>query len=272
MSILFIQPIFAPDKPRLRRNLDSIESFGAYLEKYPYPDLDVKIGGWAKEEYWPELKEQIQKYIGKTQSIKKFDKNYGKAKTVNSLYEIKNKSKKYNYLLTADSDIIFSPDEPHIFDRLVDAAKKLPKLRGKPFGLISLNQKAQNCHLPNEVYKNRKKFKGKYGDEEVVWPNGKGGIAGGCIFCPTKVWEKVGGYRVMGIYSGDDAYFLVDVCDRGYSIQMFETLSIIHPHDHDQEYAKWKVKVCQRDSGHVKKDLSKYIKEADEFWDSHGKN
>ena len=91
MSILFIQPIFAPDKPRLQRNLDSIRSFGTYIEKFPYADLDVGIGGWAKEEYWPVLKKHIQKYIGENQSIKKFDKNYGKAKTVNSLYKTRNK-------------------------------------------------------------------------------------------------------------------------------------------------------------------------------------
>lgn len=267
MSIVYLQPIFAPDKSRLQRNLDSIKSFANYCTKNPYPNLKIVLGGWAQEEYWPEIQIAVRDSIGPGIKIKKFDKNYGKATVVNTLHEsIANET--HDFILTADSDIIFDETQPNLFERLVEVSQESAKNRKIPFGLISLNQLAQNCHLPNCVYQNRQKYSGKYGEEEFVWPSGNGGIAGGCLFISSKCWKDVGGYRVMGVYAGDDAYFLIDTIQKGYSIQMFETGKIIHPHDHDQEYAQWKVKVCQRDSGITKQDINIQIDEANSFWDT----
>jgi hypothetical protein len=70
----------------------------------------------------------------------------------------------------------------------------------------------------------------------------------------------------MGVYAGDDAYLLMDLGMRGFTWQMADTIPIIHPPENDAEYAKWKVKVCQRDSGVVKQNIDAQIKEASEFW------
>ena len=268
MSILYVQPVFAPDKSRLQRNLDSIKSFGNYMKAYPIQDVDIILGGWSQSEFWDEIKSTIAEHMGSGIPIKKFDRNYGKATVVNKLYQSKG-DKTYDYMLTADSDIIFDESHPNVITRAIEASKESEKFRKIPFGILALNQLGQNCHLPDYVYQNRHKYNGTSGAEEIVWPTGKGGIAGGCLLTSTKCWEAVGGYRVMSVYSGDDAYYLIDAVNKGFSLQMFETGPIVHPHDHDQEYAKWKVKVCQRDSGPVRSNISKYIDEADDFWRRH---
>ena len=270
MSILYVQPIFAPDKKRLIRNLDSIKSFASYLKNNPYPGLKVVLGGWTVPEYWDELKKTVMDYMGSGIPIKRFDKNYGKATVVNTLHKSINDGE-FEYMLTADSDIVFDVNQPNLFIRSIECAKESEKFRGKPFGMLSMNQMGQNCHLKDHVYRNRHKYAGKFGEEEIVWPHGAGGIAGGCIFTSSKCWKSVGGYRIMGCYAGDDAYYLIDTINKGYTIQMYETGKIIHPLDDDVEYAKWKVKVCQRDSGPVKTDLSKFVAEADEFWRNRSK-
>ena len=266
MSILFIQPVFAPDRARLDRNLDSIKSFANYIKSYPEVTIDIIFGGWCNDEsYWVEIKNTIAEHIGPGIPIKKFDRNYGKATVVNTLYNSRG-DKNYTYLLTADSDIVFDANIPQLFERCVEAAQESENTRQKPFGIMALNQKGQNCHMAQFVYQNRHKYQGKYGEEEIVWPHGAGGVAGGCLFTSIKCWEATGGYRIMSVYSGDDAYYLLDAAKKGYSLQMFETGPIIHPLDDDEEYAKWKVKVCQRDSGPRRDNINNYINEADDFW------
>ena len=268
MSIIYIQPIFAPDEKRLRRNLDSIISFGAYIKKYPYHALDIVFGGWARDEFWTEIRQTINEHVGPQNAVKKFDKNCGKAVIVNTIYN--GLEKKYNYLFTADSDIIYLEDQPHMFQRMEEVAHRSSALRKRKFGMIALNQQGQNCHLPDFVYQNRLKYDGAHGEEEIVWPHGHGGIAGGCLFTTTGCWEATGGYRIMGVYAGDDAYYLIDVMAKGFSIQMFESLSIRHPLDDDPEYNRWKVKTCQGESSAKKINIDKQIQEADEFWKKHG--
>lgn len=267
MSIIYVQPVFGPDKTRLKQNLASIESFGVLKNSDPYKDVDVIFGGWcADDEYWKEIKECVKTHVGSGIPIKKFDKNYGKATIVNSLYKEKG-DKQYDFILSADSDILFDPSQTNFFLRAMESARISEIVKQKPFGMISFNQRGQNCHLPSYVYQNRHPYKGSFGQEEIVWPHGRGGIAGGCIFTSTRCWEEIGGYRVMGVYAGDDAYYLVDCMNRNYSIQMFESCHVIHPADHDSEYAMWKRKVCQRDSsGTIKTNISDKIKEAEDFW------
>lgn len=267
-KVAYVQPIFAPDKLRFERNIASIKSMGEYLRKYPYKDIELHFGGWADDDFWPTFKEFIkEEFKDFTFIIKKFDRNYGKAFVVNKLM----KEVETEYVLTADSDILFLEEEKNMFERLVFAAEKVPEVRGKPMGLIALNQKGQNCHL-DFCYKHKVEFNGENGRYEALcFPKGKGGIAGGCIFFRNDVWKKIGGYREMGIYSGEDAYFLVDLFDAGYCLQIFETLHVRHPAENDPIYAKWKVKVCQRDSGHGRKITKSQMIEADSFWEKHGK-
>jgi hypothetical protein len=267
-STVLIQPIFAPDKPRLKRNLDSLKSLSEYILKNKL-EINIVLGGWAqKDEYFDEIKNFCNKNnFPNLIHVYKFKKNYGKATIVNNLYDkLREKNINYEYILTADSDIVFDINEENIFGRLEEYASKSQEIRGKPFGMIALNQKAQCCHL-SMVYENEVKYISNFGKEErVVYPNGSGGIAGGCIFVSKEAWEKIGGYRVMGVYAGDDAYLLIDLYRNGYSINMFDSLSIVHPHDHDEDYAKWKVKVCQRDAAGTIRNIDSRIEEAEEYW------
>lgn len=265
MSITYVQPIFAPDKKRLDRNLASLLSFAEYTKQNPGVN-QVLLGGWSpNEDYWKDIKGLIgENFKHIPHKIIKFDRNYGKAMIVNQLAsQIEPKNK---FMLTADSDILFTKDTPNMFARLVEAANVMTVHKKREVGMIGLNQLGHNCHLPC-CYENQHTFKSAGGNnEKVVWPHGGGGIAGGCLMFNLTAWRKINGYRVMGTYCGDDAYALIDLLHAGYSIQLAESVGIIHPPEADEEYAKWKVMVCQRDSGAAKDDITKQIEEAEAFW------
>jgi hypothetical protein len=149
---------------RLDRNLDSLYSMSESLHDQPYDDIEFHFGGWANEESWPTITEVItQEFDGKKFIVKKFDKNYGKGRVVNTL----TKDIDTNYILTADSDILFIKTEEHMFERLVNAAEISPTIRGKPFGMLALNQQGQNCHLPF-CYDKKVEYDNKFGKYESL--------------------------------------------------------------------------------------------------------
>ena len=266
-DILYCQPIFAPDLMRLNKNIDSIESINNYLIKNNInkDSIHFIFGGWCiNNEYWNILSTKINEYFNV--NAVRFDKNYGKAYVVNSLIALSETNFKFEYILTLDSDIMFDNNEPNIFERLMTCVKMSESIRCIPVGLIALNQSVGNCHLPM-VYENKIEFPSNYGIEKLVYPNGNGGIAGGCFFIQLKNWKLVGGYRVMGVYAGDDAYLLIDLINKGMSIQMAHTIRCIHPFETDAKYAQWKGKICQRDQIEITNGTLEYkIKEANEFW------
>jgi len=267
-KILFVQPIFCPDEIRTKRNIDSILSISEYYKKYPYENIEIVFGGWTiNDDYWNEVSGLIKEQFDV--DCKRFDRNVGKATIVNDLV----KGKEYDYLLTMDSDIVFSSYVPNMFKRLISIADKVKDIRNKPFGLVSLNQTGQCCHLENtkeNSYEFENKIDKKVYTESIRWPNGPSGVAGGCLFLSKRLWDIVGGYKVFGVYAGDDAHMMLDCHVKGFSLQIIETISIIHPHDNDVEYQKWKVKVCQRDTGTgVKRNINKQIEESENFWESH---
>jgi hypothetical protein len=268
-DILYCQPIFAPDLMRLNKNIDSIESINNYLIKNNInkDSINFIFGGWCiSDEYWNILSTKINEYFNV--NAVRFDKNYGKAYVVNSLIALSETKFKFEYILTLDSDIMIDINEPNIFERLMTCVKMSESIRCIPVGLIALNQSVGNCHL-SLIYENKIEFPSDYGTEQIVYPSGCGGIAGGCLFITLKSWKLVGGYRVMGVYAGDDAYLLVDLYNKGMSIQMAHTISCIHPHETDMKYAHWKGNVCQRDQSTVMNELlEEKIKEANDFWDN----
>lgn len=278
-NILYVQPIFAPDRMRLERNKNSIISFGNYIKANGTDgiQLSIVLGGWVKDDiFWAEIVECVKNNIAKTVEPIRFDRNYGKAVVVNKLVEIANQNNTpYENILTCDSDILFLPEVKFLFGRLVTAVQNLENVKKRPFGLISLNQKGAQCHW-QVCYENAFKYiintpAGQI-EENFVWPTQPSGIAGGCLFLSRKLWENVGGYRVLGLYAGDDAYMLVDCAQRGFSYQMADTLSIVHPPEDDEKYAEWKRLVCHRDSHTgIKKNLDQFIKEADAFWAANSK-
>lgn len=263
-NILYVQPIFIPDEIRFEQNKRSIESFATYIETYPTElSLEVILGGWAINDlYWNKIVDVI-KNCGLNTDVKRFDKNYGKAYIVNNLIEFK-KASNFQAFLTADSDMVFTLNDKYLLDRLVNIAAI-----EKNWGIIALNQYEQCCHLP-VVNQNTKNVDIKVNDinfsETLVWPTKPGGIAGGCLFLNRQMWEDVNGYRLMGVYAGDDAYLLIDCNAKKFSYILVKSLGVIHPFSNDIEYAKWKVKVCQRDSGKTITDNTGHLEEANEFW------
>jgi hypothetical protein len=266
-DILYCQPIFAPDLERLKKNIDSLESINNYLKsnKIDITCINFSFGGWCiNDEYWNIISTKIKNFFN-VEAIR-FNKNYGKAYVVNSLIHKAQLNISFKYILTCDSDIMFDINEPNIFERLINCVGMSECIRLLPVGLIALNQRVGNCHLEC-VYQNSFEFNSKYGVEKIVYPDGYGGIAGGCLFITLEGWNATGGYRVMGVYAGDDAHLLIDLTNKGMTIQMADTINCIHPHESDSKYSVWKVMACQRDQGILNiTSLEDKIKEADEFW------
>jgi hypothetical protein len=264
-KILFVQPIFCPDQKRTQRNIESVLSIADYFKKFPYENMEIVFGGWARDdEYWNEISSLIKEQFGV--ESQRFHSNLGKATIVNKLAS----GRDYDFMFTMDSDIVFQKFVPSMTQRLVGCAEQIEKLRNKPFGLISLNQMGQCCHLEN-TKKNQLEFVNNIGNvqypEKIRWPDGPSGVAGGCLFLSRQLWDKIGGYKVFGVYAGDDAHLLLDCHTKGFTLQIIDSISIVHPHDDDVEYAKWKGTVCQRDTRTgVKKDISQQVKEAEDFW------
>ena len=246
--IPYIQPIFAPDDILFKKNIDSIKSFGKYIQKYPF-DVKCIFGGWAfNDEMWNNIFEVIKKEIPPEMLIEvvRYDKNYGKAYVVNGLYN-KISSLEFQFFLTADSDMVFDSEVTFLFERLEDAAMALASEGGnvKPFGYIGLQQ-AGHCVHNSSIYKNETYIKNRFGDEErIVYPNGTSGIAGGCLFIDRKLWEILGGYKVMGVYAGEDGRFLYEAVTKGYACYVSPNISIIHPASPNQrKYNRWKIQMA----------------------------
>lgn len=273
-TILYVQPIFAPDEMRLERNVNSIKSFGEYLKSNGTDgfNMSITLGGWAsKDEYWDKIVEACHLYISPQLTPSRFDKNYGKAHVVNNLVAASlNQNGNIEAILTADSDILFPLETQHMFLRLSIAAEQSIKTKKQNWGMIALNQLGQCCHWKC-CYDNQMKYiatiKNQQFPELLVWPTNPSGIAGGCLFLNKEYWwDKLGGYPNKSLYGPDDALTLAYCPHYGYSWQLADTIGIIHPQENDEEYAQWKVKVCQRAAHNPGEKLEDLIKEADEFW------
>lgn len=269
-KILYVQPIFAPDENQMRRQLYSLHSLHEYLLKFP-TKIEFCFGGWAKTNgKWEIIRKTIELLFGK-QKIIRFTRNFGKATVVNQL--IADYSYDYDYILTSDSDIKLLADQGHMFDRLISVAEQLSH---KNFGLLSLNQ-TENCAHEKRLFINKMvlavEYENRFYHEVIRWPKYPGGIAGGSLFISKKFWKYIGGYKILGVYAGDDARIFEDAYKYGYFGAMIDTISVEHPWDKDLEYQKWKGTVCQRDSKTgIKKTIEPIIIEAEEFWSNKNKN
>ncbi len=264
MKILYTQPIFLPNDDIFNKNIESIKSLVNVINNSNI-EIDIELGGWSlNEDYWNSFVNKVNTLGMKNLSITRFDKNYGKAYVVNKLTSNMND---YDYLLTADSDIIFK-DTEYFIDRLIALSIESEKVTGKKFGVMGINQEVSNCHLLDYLSTNIHDVNGYNNIEEKIrWNDSPSGIAGGCLFISKDNWISTGGYREMGVYAGDDALFLLDTNIQGNSFFLCETISVIHPPENNQDYQEWKVKVCQRDShgGSSGIDDDK-INEAQNFW------
>lgn len=268
-KILLLQPIFCPSESQFQRNANSLISLGEYLTTNKITNVECQFGGWCKTpELWNKILTILKKYFP-THEITSFKSNVGKAVTINFLYK-KHVKPHHEFMMSVDSDMIFPLSTESYFDRMIKASEFATAYKKAPFGLLAPQQLEHGCHLSccwENNYQFDSSVNGKLFKEKLVWPNGAGGIAGGLLLFSRKAWEVIGGYRVMGLYSGDDAYSLLDIANKGFTYQLLESVGIIHPKDSNEDWARQKVKVCQRDSGSEKTDLTPFIKEMEEFWE-----
>ncbi len=247
MRICVAQSIFAPNRLMLDRNIRSIKS----LKNLKSNNVYFYFSGYALDEYWEELDSVIAELCPVLYN--KYSINYGKAYNINNL--TLNLSD-YALLLTMDSDIVFMDN--------YDYLTKIAELNVKNLGVISFMQLEGNCHLVNRL------------DQEVVVNNHRliynqdgGGIAGGCVLVNFNFWKKIGGYKIMGVYAGDDAYLFMDAKYHKKRFALDLDTEVIHPFEIDDEYQKWKIMVCQRDSNGIHRDdINNHIQEASDFWAS----
>lgn len=243
-----VQPLFAPNREMMDRNLASIRS----MKNLSNINIDYYFSGWSKDNsLWKEYDIEIDKLNPK--KYIKHEKNYGKAYNVNLLTgDISG----YDLLLTLDSDIIFL-DNYDYFTKIQEISNI------NDMGVVSFNQLEGNCHLTDTLDK-----KIVLNGHRLVWNTNGGGIAGGCVLIDFNFWKSIGGYRLMGVYAGDDAYLFMDAKKREKFYALDLDIDVIHPIETNRKYQDWKIKVCQRDSNGMNRgDISKHISESMEFWE-----
>lgn len=237
-SVVYLQPVFAPTEGLKKKNVDSIKSLVAYFEKYG-ATFDVAIEGWAQEDkYWDDIVEAASAL--KPIHVVRRAHNDGKAAVVNSMHSSVVSGSGYEYILTADSDMIFVDTVDNMIERLIKIANYMAEYTKKKTGLIGLNQLVNTRHYTS-TYKNVTHImRFNESKETVVWPDSPFGIAGGALFIPVSAWEDIGGYRKMGVYAGDDAYIIQDMHSKGYGYYLAKDVAMLHPYDNDEDYKKWK--------------------------------
>lgn len=241
-SVVFLQPIFAPTGALKDKNIASIKSLIEYTEKHGAV-FDIAFEGWAQEDgYWDEIVS-----LAKTLNpicIKRRESNDGKAVTINSLASSVLSGSGYNYILTADSDMIFDITADDMIERLIKISNYMSEhsINGvrRKTGLIGLNQLVNTRHY-TLIYKNSTQImRFNESKETVIWPDTPFGIAGGALFIDRHAWEDIGGYRKLGVYAGEDAYIIQDMAAKNYGYYVAKDIAMIHPHDNDEDYIKWK--------------------------------
>lgn len=271
-KILLIQPVFCPTKEFLEINKKSIESILKYCNTNVFRNLKIVFGGYCKtDEYWKELETVINnnKLSYSKITIRKATKNYGKACLVNTLF--KENYTDENFLFTMDSDIIFDIKEFNMLRRLIAVSYTTEKESQKKLGMLSLNQKGDCCHWFDKM-----DMKTVVNGETIQRPSSNVGIAGGCLFIPIESFKKVNGYRVMGIYSGDDGFLLHDLLKEGLLAFIISSVSIIHNSNEKMyggKYQQWKesnLKKCLEQSGKIlsSEELETEAAEAENKWNA----
>lgn len=163
--------------------------------------------------------------------------NHGKPKAVNMMVNHVVENTTLDYVASCDSDIIlinsdWLVDTIYAFETFNDSKRKL--------GALCPDQLQDNCHvLKNNVNTY------KWENNEIQWKSGNVGTAGGVLITPYKVWQELKGYTAHRIYGSDDGHY-ADLCSRkGYIMAVLKTVKVIHPHERDQGYNRWKRSILQ---------------------------
>ena len=234
-KICVVQPIFCPDEVLLKKNINSIKSQINIKDTR----CDFYYAGWCKNESYCN---KLDTVINEHNPIKyiKQDKNYGKAYNVNELLKDIPQDK-YDMLITFDSDIIFKDNN---FISTIDRIQQ----NIVNIGLLAPNMEEAPCHSCDNFSKM------KINNDIITFNDRDGsvgrerncGISGGCLCIDFKIWKQINGYKVMGVYAGEDAQLLNDIASKQRCACIIEDLYIIHPKDENSAYNKWKGETCQR--------------------------
>lgn len=267
-KIAVIQPIFCPDQKHLEINIKSTKSLLDYFEKTGYTEANFYFYGYCKE---AEFKRKfiIEFNNSRNVNIKFLPRNYGKAYVVNKIFNECIKDEKY--FLTMDSDMIWEPSSYDQIRRLVSIANLIPeKLKTKRLGMVSLNQTGQNCHLLDMMDRGI-----EINGEPICWSSTYSGVAGGCLLIDSESFREIGGYRVMGTYSGDDGYLLYDMNSKNYPVVIAKNISVFHPSDESfgGKYQAWKHNVldkCRNENGRKlsEHEFNKIVDETERAWEN----
>jgi GT2 family glycosyltransferase len=151
------------------------------------------------------------------------EKNVGKSTIVNYMCSLHNNC---DYVISCDSDLIYEGTANWV-DEAVWCMNNFPR-----FKLLSLNQFGNCQHLSGLFSTTR------VGKHIVKFGNYRS-IAGGCFIIKRDIWDKIGGYKDVGVYGADDANVMLDV-SKIASLGVIETLGMYHPFPNNEGYEKWK--------------------------------
>lgn len=253
--IAYVQPIFCPNEMLFVKNLESVKSFVDYYVKHGYTFKCVFGGYSISDEYFTEISNALAPINNK--EIIRYDKNYGKAYIVNDLAT---KVSDVEYFLTADSDIKYLPNQPNMMYRLLEAVDFTKRI-GQEAGVIALLQLENNCHIMELCTEYVRAYVGRHNPECISRPHGASGMAGGCVFVNNTMWKKIGGYKILGVYAGDDANLMLDCVNSGLRIWLSQSIACIHPADTDPAYSTWK-----SEQARLAQDLNVAIDSANNFF------
>ena len=250
------------------KNKLSVQSIIDYHKKFRFRNIKYIFAGYCKDDKYWDCISGIIKNSGIGHCIR-LEKNYGKAYIVNKIFAENYTNE--DFLMSVDSDMLFDLNEYNIFRRLIKVANALPKKTKHEVGMLALNQTQAGCHMYN-VMDRAANIEG----EVLRWSSTGTGIAGGCILISTKAFKEIGGYRVMGVYSGDDGYLLRDINMKNMLSMITESISVIHPLNPGEEtskYQQWKTKSlsnCRVEDGKKVsiEEFNAAVIETEKQWDS----
>lgn len=258
MNVAYIQPIFCPNEYMFNKNLNSVISFVNYYVKNGYTFKCVFGGYSLTDDFFSRICDALS--LIENITIRRFDKNYGKAYIVN---ELATEISEVDYFLTADSDILYDIDQHDMFDRLLGAVTFTGHI-GQRAGVIGLTQLENNCHILSMCNEYWREYIHKSTPERLSRPlYSFGGMAGGCIFIDNGMWKRIGGYKVLGVYCADDANLMIDCRNGGLYFWLSSSIHCIHPHEDDAKYLQWKVSESMKIS-----EINESINNAEKFWSS----